>query len=90
MSDPKKVHGMKLRNSKCECQVELKSVTKLELLHLKDSGEFLDKILWSGDHVKTGVHRIVLASLSPKLNRVMNENHDTFLPYTNKVVQMIV
>ena len=71
---------MRLRNSKCVCQMQLRSLTRLELLQLKDSGQFLDKILYSEDLVQTGVHHIVMASLSPKLKRIMQEDYITLPP----------
>ena len=83
---------MKLRSFKeaCVCQKEFRSASNFHLLKLRDSGDFIDKILRSSDQEEINVHRIVMASLSPAISKMMEADIDTFFPYPKEVVQVLV
>ena len=56
----------KLRSyKKCVCETKVGAVKSSKLLSLRESAEFVDKILISSDHVEFNVHGLVMASLSP-------------------------
>ena len=83
---------MKLRSFKkeCVCHMEFRTARNFHLLKLRDSGNFVDKILRNSDQEEISVHRIVMASLSPAISKMMEEDTDTFLPYPMEVVHALV
>ena len=83
---------MKLRSFKkeCVCQMEFRTARNFHLLKLRDSGDFVDKILRSSDQEEISVHRIVMSSLSLTMMKMMETNTTTFLPYPKEVVQALV
>ena len=83
---------MKLRSfqKECVCQMEFRTARNFHLLKLRDSGDFVDKILRSSDQEEISVHRIVMSSLSLTMMKMMETNTTTFLPYPKEVVQALV
>ena len=83
---------MKLRSfdKKCVCQMEFRTAKNINMLKLRDSGDFIDKILGSSDQEEFSVHHIVMSSLSPTISQMMETDFITILPYQKEVVQVLV
>jgi hypothetical protein len=83
---------MKLRSfqKKCVCQMEVGTAKNFNLLKLRDSGKFIDKILQSSSNDEISVHCMVMASLSPTFSKLMESDHITSIPYQKEVVDVLV
>ena len=70
--------------------MEVGTAKNFNLLKLRDSGDFIDKILQSSGDDEISVHRMVMASLSPTFSKLMEGDYITSIPYQKEVVDVLV
>ena len=77
---------------KCVCETKTGAIKSSKLLSLRESADFIDKILISSDHVEFNVHGLVMASLSPTFCTMMKPSAaaNTFIPYQKEVIEVLV
>ena len=70
--------------------MEIGTAKNFNLLKLRNSGDFIDKILQSSGHDEISVHRMVMASLSPTFSKLMEKDFISSIPYQKEVVDVLV